>query len=69
MTPRLGRSLLFAALIGIAAPRPARAQFPWAGARAEGMGGAQVAAVADNSAAWSDPAALASLKGWSVQLL
>jgi hypothetical protein len=33
------------------------------------MGGAQVAAVADNSAAWSDPAALASLKGWSVQLL
>ena len=33
------------------------------------MGGAQVAAVDDNSAAWSDPAALASLKGWSVQLL
>ena len=28
-----------------------------------------MAAVADNSAAWSDPAALASLKGWSVQLL
>lgn len=69
MTPRLGRSLLFAALVGIAAPRAARAQFPWAGARAAGMGGAQVAAVADNSAAWSDPAALASLKGWNVQLL
>jgi hypothetical protein len=33
------------------------------------MGGAQVAAVADNSAAWSDPAALASLKGWSIQVL
>lgn len=28
-----------------------------------------MAAVADNSAAWSDPAALASLTGWNVQLL
>jgi hypothetical protein len=69
MTPRLGRTLFVVALVGVAAPRAARAQFPWAGARAEGMGGAQVAAVADNSAAWSDPAALASLRGWSVQLL
>lgn len=33
------------------------------------MGGAQVAAVDDNSAAWSDPAALAALKGWNVQIL
>ena len=33
------------------------------------MGGAEVAAVADNSAAWANPAALASLKGWNVQLL
>jgi F plasmid transfer operon, TraF, protein len=54
-------------VLGLAAP--AAAQFPWAGARATGMGGAQVAAVADNSAAWSDPAALAGLKGWSVQIL
>jgi hypothetical protein len=47
----------------------ASAQFPWAGARATGMGGAQVAAVADNSAIWSDPAALAALKGWNIQIL
>jgi hypothetical protein len=33
------------------------------------MGGAEVAAVADNSAAWANPAALAALKGWNVQLL
>ncbi len=48
---------------------PAVAQFPWAGARAMGMGGAQVAAVDDNSAAWSNPAALAALKGWNFQVL
>ena len=58
-----------AAVFLTAVARPVLAQFPWAGARASGMGGAQVAAVADNSAAWSDPAALASLKGWGVQLL
>lgn len=46
----------------------ALAQFPWAGARAVGMGGAQVAAVDDGTAAWSNPAALGSLDGWSVQL-
>lgn len=62
--------LSFAAAVFLAAlPRPVFAQFPWAGARAAGMGGAEVAAVSDNSAAWSDPAALASLKGWGVQLL
>jgi hypothetical protein len=48
---------------------PARAQFPWAGARATGMGGAQVAAVSDNSAAWANPAALADQKGWDFQVL
>ena len=57
------------AALFLGAARPATAQFPWAGARAAGMGGAQVAAVDDNSAAWSDPAALASLKGWNIQLL
>lgn len=69
MTRRLRPRILLAALAVLAAARPALAQFPWAGARASGMGGAQVAAVSDNSAAWSDPAALAGLKGWSVQLL
>ncbi len=48
---------------------PASAQFPWAGARATGMGGAQVAAVDDNSAAWANPAALAGEKGWDFQIL
>jgi hypothetical protein len=48
---------------------PAAAQFPWAGPRATGMGGAEVAAVADNSAAWSNPAALGALKGWHIQIL
>jgi hypothetical protein len=69
MKGRFSRLILAAALCGGGLARPLLAQFPWAGARATGMGGAQVAAVADNSAAWSDPAALASLKGWSVQLL
>jgi len=63
------RLFLAAAVFLAALTRPVFAQFPWAGARAAGMGGAEVAAVADNSAAWSDPAALASLKGWGVQLL
>ena len=48
---------------------PAAAQFPWAGPRAAGMGGAQVAAVNDNSAAWVNPAALAGQKGWDFQIL
>jgi hypothetical protein len=48
---------------------PARAQFPWAGPRATGMGGAEVAAVDDNSAAWANPAALADRKGWEFQVL
>jgi hypothetical protein len=46
----------------------ASAQFPWAGPRAFGMGGAQVAAVSDNTAAWANPAALGALKGWDFQL-
>lgn len=67
--PRPSAFSLLAATLFLGLAGPACAQFPWAGARATGMGGAEVAAVADNSAAWSDPAALASLKGWSVQLL
>ena len=53
----------------LALSAPARAQFPWAGARAMGMGGAEVAAVRDNSATWSNPAVLADLQGWEVQIL
>jgi hypothetical protein len=57
----------FLGLLG-ASTSPLRAQFPWAGARAVGMGGAQVAAVDDATAAWSNPAALARLQGWNFQL-
>ena len=64
------RLLLFAVLVLVLVPaRPALAQFPWAGARATGMGGAQVAAVNDNSAIFSNPAALGSLPGWNFQIL
>ncbi|HEY1250516.1 MAG TPA: conjugal transfer protein TraF [Thermoanaerobaculia bacterium] len=48
---------------------PARAQFPWAGARAMGMGGAQVAAVDDPTAAWANPAALSRLQGLNFEIL
>jgi len=63
----LSGAVLAAALWAFAAP--AAAQFPWVGPRATGMGGAQVAAVNDNSAAWVNPAALAGQKGWDFQIL
>lgn len=64
------RSLVLVLLAAglFASARPARAQFPWAGARAVGMGGAQVAAVDDGTAAWANPAALGRLEGWGIQV-
>ncbi|HTR02650.1 MAG TPA: conjugal transfer protein TraF [Thermoanaerobaculia bacterium] len=69
MSRRFRSLLVVAGVLLLASARPASAQFPWAGARETGMGGAAVAAVADNSAAWVNPAALASLTGWNFQLL
>ena len=68
MKPTRSRLFLLAVLI-LAAASPALAQFPWAGARATGMGGAEVAAVNDNSAIYANPAALGSLEGWNFQIL
>jgi hypothetical protein len=65
---RQGALFLVSAALLILSARPGLAQFPWAGARAFGMGGAGVAAVNDNTAAWSNPAALADLKGWNFQV-
>ena len=64
LVAKLGFAAFFLALSA-----PVAAQYPWAGARAMGMGGAEVGAVQDNSAIWSNPAALASLKGLEFQLL
>ena len=47
------RFFLFVVLI-LAAASPALAQFPWAGARATGMGGAEVAYDLENLAAELD---------------
>jgi hypothetical protein len=70
VSPSLGlRILLLTGLVTAALPSCSEAQFPWAGARATAMGGAQVAAVDDATAAWSNPAALARLTGWTVELL
>ncbi len=65
--PRSRILLLLAAGLFLSA-LPARAQFPWAGARSVGMGGAQVAAVDDGTAAWANPAALGRLEGWGIQV-
>ncbi len=67
-TRRFGSLSLLVAAVFLASARPAIAQFPWAGARATGMGGAEVAAVDDATAAWANPAALASLKGWNFEV-
>lgn len=63
------RLLLTGPFLLLVVAAPARAQFPSAGARAIGMGGAQVAAVDDPTAAWVNPAALAGLKGWNFEIL
>jgi F plasmid transfer operon, TraF, protein len=60
---------LQAGVVLLATVAPMKAQFPSAGARAIGMGAAQVAAVDDASAAWVNPAALAGLKGWNFEVL
>ena len=68
--PNPHRSLILLLLVAglFFGATPARAQFPWAGARAVGMGGAQVAAVDDGTAAWANPAALGRLEGWGIQV-
>jgi F plasmid transfer operon, TraF, protein len=68
LTRRIRAALLAAAGLFIMVADPMFAQFPWAGARATGMGGAEVAAVDDATAAWANPAALSSLKGWNFQV-
>ena len=62
-------TFLLAMALALASASPMFAQFPWAGARATGMGGAEVAAVNDNSAIYANPAALGSLEGWNFQIL
>ncbi len=66
-TPSILARLGLAALL-FAFAAFAQAQFPWVGARQTGMGGATVAAVDDATAAWVNPAALASQKGVSFAL-
>ena len=68
---KISQTLFFSVIATclLASASSLRAQTPWAGARATGMGGAQVAAVNDNSATWSNPAALGALKGWELQVL
>jgi hypothetical protein len=61
--PLRGMRLLLIAALLFGAGATAHAQFPWVGARSTGMGGTGVSAVDDATAAWLNPAALASLKG------